>query len=171
VERAVSEGSSAASRARIGVVALVTVLGCVALRAERHADETRRPAAVHAVRAERLREVMAELDRAVGERLPQELDAGAARALRAGEAESAADALAAAAAAIPSALEGVRIADDDARRFRELAGRLHADALALREHLRRGERDAARQSLERMRATCETCHTAFRVLPAPRFGG
>jgi cytochrome c556 len=121
--------------------------------------------AVHGYHATKLREVMAELDRVVAQRLPQELDIESQRQARFDEVQAAADALLTTAAEIPSVLGEVRLSRSDAEYFRDLADRLHDAAGRLHEQAAARDLSSARRSLEEIMSTCHACHTAFRVIP------
>jgi cytochrome c556 len=129
------------------------------------AAESMGPPARHAVREERLRAIMADLTSLAVQRLPQEMDRAALRERRSRELARSAEALAADATAIPAAIEGVRMADEDRRLFHEYARRLRVEAEAfalLAEEARQESLDAKWADII---STCNACHSSFRVLP------
>jgi hypothetical protein len=57
------------------------------------------------------------------------------------------------------------MADRDKAYFRELAERLRVEALDLQSRAGRGELRSAHEALSRITSTCDSCHTAFRIMP------
>jgi hypothetical protein len=120
----------------------------------------------HAVHSTDLRGVMYELENLTLEQLPGEPGAGTARQIRLDEIRELAGRLADAAAAIPGVFDTGDLPSEDARQFRELGDRLQRDAVSLRDRAKKGDVVSVRDETEAILATCNTCHTEFRALPA-----
>jgi len=160
---------TALARRRAGLIglALLVTVGCTPRNAGDESPERQSSdAATHAVRARKLKKIMAELDYLRSQRLPQELDSDATRAERIGDIRTAADSLAHAAEDIPSVLSEVRLSKSDEDLFYRLAEQLNARALELRD--RAGEADPAvlASAFAAVTSTCDACHSRFRVMPA-----
>lgn len=160
---------TALARRRAGLIglALLVTVGCTPRNAGDESPERQSSdAATHAVRARKLKKIMAELDYLRSQRLPQELDSDATRAERIGDIRTAADSLAHAAEDIPSVLSEVRLSKSDEDLFYQLAEQLNARALELRD--RAGEADPAvlASAFAAVTSTCDACHSRFRVMPA-----
>jgi cytochrome c556 len=157
------------ARRRAGVVVLVLVvaIGCASHDRVDDAAERKRPdAAAHAVRARKLKKIMAELDYLRTQRLPQELDADASRAARIDDIRTAADSLAHAAEDIPSVLSEVHLSQSDEDLFYRLAEQLNARALELRDRAGSADTPALDEAFASVVSTCDACHSRFRVMPA-----
>lgn len=148
-------------------LALVWAVGCAASAGhDGLAERTYSSAAIHAVRAQKLRKIMAELDYLRSQRLPQELDADAGRAARIDDIRTAANSLAHAAEDIPSVLNEVRLSKADEDSFYQLAEQLNARALELRDVAGEADPAALDAAFAGVVSTCDACHSRFRVMPA-----
>jgi cytochrome c556 len=121
--------------------------------------------ALHAVHSQRLKEVMAEMQYLLADRLPQELNADQRRTERARELAKVAGAMADDARRIPDALSGVRMSADYADLFREYAASLEHQARELHDAAAAGRLDKISAQMDGLQAACDACHNAFRVLP------
>jgi cytochrome c556 len=124
------------------------------------------PAANHAVRAQKLRTIMAELDQLRSRRIPQELDTQPGQAAHLDDVRAAAEALAYAAADIPAVLTEVRLTREDEDLFYSLAERLGVAALELRDRAIGDDMTAIHAAFDDIVASCDACHRRFRVMPA-----
>jgi cytochrome c556 len=142
-------------------------IGCSPNAASDATPDSQKPGpASHAVRARKLKKIMAELDYLRSQRLPQELDAESDRAARVDDIRAAAEALASAAEDIPSVLTEVKLPHADEDLFYELAERLGAAALELRDQASSDDPAAIDRAFEGVASTCNACHSRFRVMPA-----
>jgi cytochrome c556 len=157
------------ARRRAGAIgmAILLTIGCAARDGvDESSERGRSGTATHAVRARKLKKIMAEIDYLRSQRLPQELDTEAGRAARIDDIRTTADSLAHAAEDIPSVLSEVRLSKSDEDMFYQLAEQLNARALELRDKAAiadPAERDAAFAAVV---STCDACHSRFRVMPA-----
>ena len=121
------------------------------------------PPALHAVHSERLQSIMADLHPLTMERLPQEYHAQAERYRRLDEAAEVAAAVAQTAKHIPEALPEGGFSEQERSLFVKLTKKMEAEALNLK--LRAGQRSVPRmaEAMDRLAATCNACHTAFRL--------
>jgi cytochrome c556 len=150
----------------IGLALLLTV-GCTPRNAGDESPERRKSGATtHAVRARKLKKIMAELDYLRSQRLPQELDSDAGRAERIDDIRAAADSLAHAAEDIPSVLSEVRLSKSDEDLFYQLAEQLNARALELRDRASEADPAVLESAFAAVASTCDACHSRFRVMPA-----
>ena len=157
----------ACGRAGVIGVALLIAIGCASRDRVDNALEGQRPdARTHAVRARKLKKIMAELDYLRSQRLPQELDADAGRAARIDDIRTTADSLAHAAEAIPSVLTEVHLSQSDEDLFYQLAEQLNARALELRDRAADADPAAIDAAFAGVVSTCDACHSRFRVMPA-----
>ena len=120
-----------------GVVAVMIALavGCTPRGAliDESPGQAPSSASVHAVRARKLKKIMAELDYLRSQRLPQEIDTARDQVRRIDDIRTAADSLAHAAEDIPSVLSEVRLSRSDEDLFYQLAEQLNVRALQLRD--------------------------------------
>ncbi len=123
-------------------------------------------AALHAVHSERLRQIMAELERLSLNQLPQEMDVEAERQRQIGQMSPVAQAMAEAALHIPDVLEEVELSDEKLQVFVDLAEKLGNQAEELHRQAEQQSLSGVSETLESIGATCSACHSAFRVLPA-----
>ncbi len=123
-------------------------------------------AALHAVHSERLRQIMSELERLSLNQLPQEIDVSAERQRHIGQMSPVAQAMAEAALHIPDVLEEVELSDEKRQVFIDLAEKLGNQAIELHRQTEQQSLSGVSQTLENIGATCNACHSAFRVLPA-----
>jgi hypothetical protein len=143
----------------------------VAACAETASDRYRRlltqknPPARHAVHADRLRAIMADLEHLTVNRLPQEMDASRIIAPRRDEIRRIADDLAQDADAIPAMLDDVRIGDDDRALFNRFADDLRTHATTLARAAAESNTEAIESYVNRLLTSCSDCHQTFRVLP------
>lgn len=158
----------------VAITGLVTVVwnlhGCVPndrASYELRLEDTGEPA-LHALREERLREIMADLNRLTFETMPQEMNNHAQRDRDFVRLAEVADCLAQDAKAIPLILKDVRIASEDRHVFDSYAKKLHEEATGLAELARNRSLDALKTKMDEMITTCNACHSAFRILPRAR---
>jgi len=131
-------------------------------RYERQMFDTGAPA-LHAVRSHRLRQAMEELDHLAVDRMPQELDV---QERRSREVARLAASLADAADKIPSAASEYGLSEEEQRIFSNLTEKLRYDAHELQSAAERNQPPEQLDNiLERLVATCNACHSAFRNLP------
>jgi len=150
----------------IGLVLLLTV-GCAPNGAMDESPAGRRTdAATHAVRARKLKKIMAEIDYLRSQRLPQELDTDSDRADRIDDIRTAADSLAHAAEDIPSVLSEVQLSQSDEDLFYQLAEQLNVRALEMRDRAADADPAVLDAAFSRVVSTCNACHSRFRVMPA-----
>ena len=123
-------------------------------------------AALHAVHSERLRQIMAELERLSLNQLPQEMDVGAERQRQIERISPVAQSMAETATHIPDVLAEVELSDEKRQLFVDLAEKLEEQAKELRRRADRQSLSGVTEALQDIDATCSACHSAFRVLPA-----
>ena len=154
--------------AATAAMAAATATGCLQTEQRRYERALREapPPARHAVQSERLRQVMANLERLAVDRLPQELDPERDRARSAAAVGEIAAALAASAGRIPDVLSEVELQDARREEFRALAEALERRSIALSRQAPDLGLAALRSEIAGIDATCEACHRRFRVLPA-----
>jgi len=159
-------------RSRIRSGGWVRVSGCCLLvvgscnvspreRYGRRVTDTGKPA-LHAVHNERLQELMGELRRHV----PEEWGTTLEREQEMSEIANVAAAMAKTAQYIPDVLKNVRLPEEEKRLFTNLADKLRDQSLELEQHAKKKRNGDIANSLENILATCNACHTAFRILPA-----
>jgi cytochrome c556 len=149
------------------VVAFTASFSCGPTPKQRYEQEVAQASGptLHAIESEHLRETMSELARLSLDRGPQESDTNAERQRRAEEVSKAATSMAAAAKRIPEVLDKVDLSEQHRQQFVELADRLHGEALELRRYADRKDLLEMENTLVKINQTCDSCHTAFRVLP------
>lgn len=166
--------TTALARRRAGVIGMVLLLtiGCTPRGAVDESPDRGRPgAATHAVRARKLKKIMAELDYLRSQRLPQELDTDSDRAARIDDIRTTADSLAHAAEDIPSVLTEVQLSRSDQDLFYQLAEQLNARALELRDRAADADPAVIDAAFASVVSTCDACHSRFRVMPAANTPG
>ena len=131
---------------------------------ERKLANTGEPA-LHAVHDQRLRELMAGLSDMALDRMPQELEPGAASKAKRRDIARIADSLAVTSLRIPRVLEQVRMGGEDRRVFEALAARLNDEAAQFAKLARSNDLPGMRTKLDAMIITCNACHKSFRILP------
>ena len=167
-----------ASVALIAVVGFFGHLGCGQERPATQSSPARppppsssSPMAIspqqHWVQSERLKKVMDQLSGlrgAMPKDLPEDAESPAGREARRALAEAAAvaDALADTATRIPAAVEGKTMSDADRRGFVAEAGRLHDQAVALRDAARGNRIEPLQGMLDNINSTCISCHSRYR---------
>ena len=124
------------------------------------------PPARHAVHSDQLRGHMADLGRFTYKSMPQEIDPEEHRQQTLREAATAAGRIAETARYIPDVLANVRLDENNKQYFISLATKLEVQAADLSRKASSGSSEGVTQSLSRVQATCDACHTAFRVMPA-----
>ena len=153
--------------AAITLVALALASSCIQPSQrpyEKKLANTGEPA-LHAVHDQRLRELMAGLGDMALDRMPQELEPGAAGPAKSRDIARIADSLAETSLQIPRVLDQVRMGGEDRRVFEALAARLSDEAAELAMLARRNDVPGMRTMLEAMIITCNACHKSFRILP------
>ncbi len=130
-------------------------------RYHRRLASTGKPA-LHSVQSERLRDIMARLR---FDPMPQETDSASERERQMREAADVAAAMAEAARSIPDAVGSVQLAETDRAVFLKLADKLGEQARELSATAKGGDYAATGRSLERVQATCNACHSLFRIDP------
>ncbi|OWY70454.1 hypothetical protein B7486_16875 [cyanobacterium TDX16] len=158
----------------IAITGLFTVLwnlkGCAPndrASYELRLEDTGKPA-LHALREERLREIMSDLNRLTFESMPQEMNNHVQRNRDFVRLAEVADRLAQDAQAIPLVLQEVRMASEDRHVFNSYASKLQEEATGLAELARSRSMEALRTKMDEMITTCNACHSAFRILPRAR---
>jgi hypothetical protein len=126
----------------------------------------------HWAHDERLRTLMADLDRASRTDWPQELQGevkltGPSRDTCLSEAADHAMALAEAAKKLPEATLRLRFSEVDRRSFNAQAETLYDQAKRLEQTARNGDIRGMQTVLEDIDATCRSCHTRFRDVSGP----
>jgi cytochrome c556 len=144
-----------------GLAAAVGCSGPAERRYEVELERTPEPAA-HAVHEERLRALMRDFERLRGERLPKPVDTRDDEARRALEVARLARALAESAARIPAAAPAALDARER-HEFRALAEQLERLGRALAADAPRLASGPRQARLDEIDATCEQCHTRFRI--------
>ena len=149
------------------VVALIAPSSCGPTPKQQYEQQVAqaRGPTLHAIESERLRVTMSELARLSLDRGPQESDTDAERQRRAREVSKVATSMASAAKRIPEVLDEVELSEQHQQQFVELADRLHGEALELRRYADRKDFLEMENTLFKINETCDSCHTAFRVLP------
>lgn len=120
----------------------------------------------HAIQSLRLREWMQQVVALHHARLPQALDLRLERERRIREVQSLARALAESARLIPRALTEIQLTPARDREFRDLARSLETRSRRLQEEVEMLSVPEIERRMEEIQATCESCHTRFRNLPA-----
>jgi cytochrome c556 len=120
------------------------------------------PAAIHAVHAERMAELMRGLERLSADRLPKAMDPQQEREWRVREVESAADGIADSAARIPGVAPESMRNGTDARTFRENAAVLELRARSLADEADTLTPEELRVRAEELQEACIACHRDFR---------
>lgn len=120
--------------------------------------------AAHGVHSDELRGAMREMEARSKEDVAAEMYTGSptVRPAMDNVAQSA-RAIARTADHIPDILASVNMASDDRREFLGLAARLGTQARELESQARDGNAAAARRTKERLNATCDACHSRFRI--------
>jgi cytochrome c556 len=67
---------------------------------------------------------------------------------------------------IPDVLAEVKLSQSEREIFSKLAKKLETEARELQQHAEEKDTDEIQSSMDEMIATCNACHTAFRVMPA-----
>lgn len=159
--------TNAALRAvrEMSVVAVLAWTGCTAPapRAPERRLENLGPPALHAVESEQLRKVMDELRVTVFEQFPTELDLDRSRAAHAAELARAAHELSGTAAKLVAAAPSLGLGESEQRLFTDLGTKLGHQASEVEGLARAGRIAEISPALDRMVATCNACHTSFRV--------
>jgi len=122
--------------------------------------------ASHAVLSDDLRLAMRDVLSGSYEQIRAEVGMGDRPAPNMSRVEATAASLARSADRICDILTGVRMGDADRQAFVALAGRLRQEATDLSNEASRNDLEDARATMTKITATCNACHTAFRVLPA-----
>ena len=123
------------------------------------------PPALHAVEAERLEQLMHLLDQLRYKYLPQEYNGPAYRRRKEAEAAKVAQQLAETARLIPEAVPKGALDKGERELFMKLVKKLEEDALYLKEQADRNSQDGMFTAMNRLTATCNGCHSAFRSQP------
>lgn len=124
--------------------------------------------ALHGVHAGDLQEAMQHLDRQASDQLRAELETGLGPVVDMKDVEKAAASIAASAERIPDVLDKAGVSEDDRRVMGKLAEKLKAEASALGKAARQNDLAEAKARMETMMATCNACHTMFRVPQTPK---
>jgi hypothetical protein len=118
--------------------------------------------ALHAVHAERLEQLMKLIDEMRFVYLPPEKETEPYRHRQKAEAAKVAQRLADAAHRIPEALPEGELDEDEYKLFMKLVKQLEEDALYMKEQADKKSRDGMVKAGDRIVATCNACHSAFR---------
>lgn len=157
----------------VGVLAsagMILFAGCQPsprVRYERKLADTGKPA-LHAVHTTRLVSLMRDIEQLTFRKMPQEIAGEYEKIERLEAAAEAARGVAESARYIPAALDEVRLPEEERRIFLSLADKLGTDAELLHRQAKERRVEAIPETMDRMLATCNACHTAFRVLPRAR---
>lgn len=151
------------------ILVLPAVAGVVACsngsHAPQRAEQVPRPS-LHGIHSDELQAAMRELDAQASNRIFAQLYTGNRPMVELREVASAADAIAESAAHIPDALTQIELSEEERQAFLGLAEKLRVEAAQLSSDARHNDLARARAALQRMTATCNACHTAFRISPA-----
>lgn len=154
-------------RSLLIVIALLTSNPLIAEDAALEAPASAAGPALHAVRSERVRQIMVRMNALLYERMytALELDRERARQLAA-LADTAAE-LAGTADAIPEALSDLDLPVEERTTFQALANQLYTRALELQGLAAANRYHALDAAIERLNETCNACHSLFRN-PIPK---
>ena len=119
--------------------------------------------ALHAVQGSRLVATMRSLNEIALERLPQELQLSGERERRMEQASRDAEAIAEAARSLPEAADELALDAAERRLFLGLADKLRVQAQHLGHEAASGRYGRMEAEYEGLLATCNACHTAFRL--------
>ena len=153
----------------VGVVAVCIPLlltACESRKSQYHMklDNTSN-AALHAVHAERLEQLMRTIENLRSESLPPEYETEAYRNRKKDEMVAAAQELADTAHKIPEVLPEGELDEDEHKYMMELIRDLEEGALELKKQAEKRNIDGMYAAGDRIIATCNACHTAFRLQP------
>jgi cytochrome c556 len=156
------------------LVALMAAVSGACQRTRGDRDSQASPAATgHAVHGQRLTEVMQRIQASTAEDWPQELDAEyaslgpVARQASLDEACRLAAALGEAAAGIPDAVQSMKMPEADRRSFQAQVDTLRDQSQELERAALAGDTAAMQATLDRIGATCASCHARFRDYAGP----
>jgi len=159
------------ARSRLGAAIALLVLpalvqtACIEPAKERYqlrVEATAKPLQ-HAVHSERLRQIMAELQRLSTDRLPQEMDMRSERRRQIDAVARVAAAMAETADAIPDAATADSLSEPERREFLRLARDLRDRSLALSERAAALSPGETARELSDIYVTCGECHGKFRI--------
>lgn len=162
-----------ASRRTVFAVAIVTLagLGLCSLSScgQNQSDpvvlvNTGKPA-LHAVSSVELRRAMTELKRQTSQNLRMQLYVGDAAAVDMAKVAEAAASMATTAADIPQAVPGLKLDKAEEQMFLNLVGKMKDEANTLKAQADRNDRAAVNATMNRLMATCNACHSSFRLAP------
>ncbi len=146
---------------------VLSVISCVEKRRPSYDGllaNTGRPA-LHAIHSERLRTVMGEMNRLTFTRMPQELGDAYGPQAKIDELMQVCGALSTTSEDIPAVLNEVHLSDEHRRVFVNLANKLRDQARELQAQAGRGDVEQLMDQWHAVIATCNACHSAFRILP------
>ena len=151
-----------------GMVGMTCALGFVLVSSETSTRQSYRQRvvntgkpALHAVHSARLEELMVDL----AAHVPEEWGAPAEQEKALRELAEVAAETADAAQHIPDVLAEVNLPQSEREIFKKLAKKLETEARELEQHAKKKDMDDIQSSIDEMIATCNACHTAFRVMP------
>lgn len=121
------------------------------------------PPALHAVHGERLEQLMRLLAELRYQYLPPEYETESYRHRKKAEAAEVARQLAETAHRIPEAVPQGTLDEDERELFLNLVKKLEKDALHLKEQAESKSREGMFQAMDHLTATCNGCHSAFRL--------
>ncbi|UCG34401.1 MAG: cytochrome c [Phycisphaerales bacterium] len=121
------------------------------------------PPALHAVHGERLEQLMYVLDELRYQYLPPEYETEPYRHRKKAEAAEVAQQLAETAHRIPGAVPAGDLDEEERELFMKLVKKLEEDALRLKEQADRKSREGMFEAMDRLTATCNACHSVFRL--------
>jgi cytochrome c553 len=119
----------------------------------------------HPVHSEDLLRAMHSLEGVALDGLASEPDTVSDSDARLAELQEIGETIAVSALSLPGVLDRLDLPAESERRFRELADRLQAEAISLRDRAAAGDVDSVRDEREAILATCNACHDEFRILP------
>jgi cytochrome c556 len=120
--------------------------------------------ALHAVSSAELHQAMKELERQTSQNLRRQLLVDDAAAADMAKVARAAASMAATAADIPQPVPGLKLDKSEQHVFLNLAAKLRDEANALKAEADRNDRAAVNASMNRLIATCNACHSSFRLI-------
>lgn len=116
----------------------------------------------HAVHSESLQQAMRKLQTRTKEEVAAEIYTGSPASPKLDEVARSAGLIADTALHIPEMLSGVTLDPDEQSRFVALSKQLEAQARTLQTEARHRNLFGVREAMNRLNATCDACHTAFR---------
>lgn len=120
-------------------------------------------AAAHAVHSEDLRKAMRDLNYRSKEEVAAEIYTGTPTPTNMSHVARSADVMARTAERIPDLLGNTDLTVEERQEFVSLASRLVTQSRELKTQAQAGNAAGVRRAMDRVNATCDSCHTRFRV--------